>query len=53
MKTTDSVVDLSKIKLVLSTRMMHQQTMLVSDFFYTSIDCKEDLSTAGEIIEDV
>lgn len=53
MKKTDSVVDLSRINLVLSLRMMHQQTMLVSVFFYTSIACKEDLSAAGEIIEGV
>lgn len=53
MKKTDSVVDLSKINLVLSLRMMHQQTMLVSVFFYNSIACKEDLSAEGEIIEGV
>ena len=41
MKKTDSVVDLSKINLVLSPRMMHQQPIWVSVFFHTRIACKE------------
>lgn len=43
MKKIDLVVNLSKINLVLSLRMMHQQTMLGYVLFYKSIACKNDL----------